>query len=256
MTRYALITGGSGGIGLALATLLAKDGYSLVLVARNKPKLATAATELKKLGPPEVLTVAEDLSDPKAADRIFKLLRSQKISPEVLINNAGFGDYGPFVATDRGKEQQMIAVNVAALTDLIKLLVPGMVAQGRGRILNVASTASFQPGPLMAVYFATKAYVLSFSNALSEELRGTGVTVTALCPGPTATGFGKRATDGQSRLFGRTMKASTVARLGYRAMLQGRPTVVTGATNRITSFSVRFFPRQLVARVVHRYLVP
>ena len=244
--QTALITGASSGIGADLARLFARDGYNLVLVARREAKL-------RELGVAATV-IAADLTDPAAPRRIAGELRAKSIDVDVLVNNAGVGLTGAFAETDLRKELEMIQVNIVALTELTKLLLPGMVARRRGRILNVASTAAFQPGPLMAVYYATKAYVLSFSEAIAEELRETGVTVTALCPGPTETGFADAANVGATRLFTMTRPATSadVARAGYEAMQRGRRVVIPGAKNKLLAQSVRVSPRRLVTTIVRK----
>ena len=197
----ALITGASSGIGLELANLFARDGNDLVLVARSEGKLRQIASRLEGEFGIATRVLAADLAKPHAAQELVMTLNVHKVTIDALVNNAGFGLAGPFVATDLDKELEMIQVNIVALTELTKLLLPGMVTRRSGRILNLASTAAFQPGPLMAVYYATKAYVLSFSEAIADELRDSGVTVTALCPGPTDTGFAAVASLESSRLF-------------------------------------------------------
>ena len=242
----AIVTGASSGIGLELARLLAADGHQVVLVARSKDRLARLAEEL-----PASRSLILDLSDPAAPGK----LAAEVPSADILVNNAGVGMFGPFAAADLGRTTAMIQLNIAALTELTHRYLPGMLERGTGRILNVASTAAFQPGPLMAVYYATKAYVLSFSEAVSEELRGTGVTVTALCPGPTASGFQAEAAMESSRLVaGRRLPSSAaVADVGYRAMLAGKPVAIVGIQNRLLAGSIRLTPRSVVRRVV-RYL--
>jgi short-subunit dehydrogenase len=244
--QTALITGASSGIGADLARLFARDGYELVLVARGEAKL-------RELGLPATI-IAADLTDPAAPQRIIDELRAKSIGVDVLVNNAGVGVAGPFVETDLQAELAMIQLNIVALTHLTKLLLPGMVARRRGRVLNVASTAAFQPGPLMAVYYATKAYVLSFSEAIAEELRDSGVTVTALCPGPTETGFAAAANMGGTRLFTMTRPADShaVAEAGYQAMKRGRRVVIPGLKNKLLAQSVRVSPRRLVATIVRK----
>ena len=244
--QTALITGASSGIGADLARLFARDGYELVLVARGEAKL-------RELGLPATI-IAADLTDPTAPQRIVDELGAKSIDIEVLVNNAGVGVAGAFFETDLQAELAMIQLNVVALTHLTKLLLPGMVARRRGHVLNVASTAAFQPGPLMAVYYATKAYVLSFSEAIAEELRDSGVTVTALCPGPTETGFAAAANMGGTRLFTMTRPADSraVAEAGYEAMKRGRRVVIPGLKNKLLAQSVRVSPRRLVATIVRK----
>ena len=217
-----------------------------MLVARGESKL-------RELGLPATI-IAADLTDPAAPQRIVDELRAKSIDVDVLINNAGIGLAGPFLETDLQKELEMIQLNVVALTHLTKLLLPGMVARHRGHVLNVASTAAFQPGPLMAVYYATKAYVLSFSEALADELRDTGVTVTALCPGPTATGFAAEAGMEESRLFklSKPMPSEKVARYGIRAMERGKRVAIPGIANKLLTQSIRVSPRRLVTTIVRK----
>ena len=238
----AIVTGASGGIGLELARLLAADGHDVVLVARGAERLEQVARELGG----SASVVVADLSTHEGVAAVIEAV------PEcdVLVNNAGFGHRGPFVASDAGMTDEMLAVNVRALTMLTHRYVPGMLDRGAGRVLNLASTAAFQPGPLMAVYFASKAYVLSFSEALAEELRGTGVTVTVLCPGPTESNFAAVA-----GMQGKTTlpTAAAVAAEGYRALLAGEVVRTTGVRNRVLAASVRVVPRSLVRRAVMRF---
>lgn len=251
----ALITGASSGIGLELARLFARDRIDLVLVARREAELQKLAEELASSHPIQVRVFAADLTDPAAPDHIFAALKNDGIVIDALVNNAGFGTYGPFVETDLQAELQMLKLNIVSLTHLTKLFAREMVARHRGRILNVASTASFQPGPLMAVYYASKAYVLSFTEALAEELRETGVTVTALCPGPTRTGFQGAAKMEKSRLVSGLLSmqdAETVARIGYRAMLRSSRIAIPGILNSLIVQSIRFTPRRLVTLIVHQ----
>lgn len=252
--RTALITGASGGIGLEFARLFAADKWDVALVARTEPKLRALAAQLEKEHGITAHVVAADLARAGAPVEIVTTLTGRGIAIEALVNNAGFGSSGEFVAADLTAELEMIQVNVTALTHLTKLVLPAMVERKRGAILNVASTASFQPGPLMAVYYATKAYVLSFSEAIADELRDTGVTVTALCPGPTATGFASTANVEASRLFNMTRPAlsSDVARAGYDAMKRGTRVVVPGMKNKLLAQSVRISPRRLVTAIVRR----
>jgi len=244
----ALITGASSGIGLDLAHLFAQDGHDVVLVARSEDKLRELATELERKHKIAAHVIVADLTRPDAPQHIFE--RAPAI--DILVNNAGFGTSGKFADADLRTELEMIQVNVTALTHLTKLFLGPMLQRGHGRILNVASTAAFQPGPLMAVYYATKAYVLSFSEAIAEELRGTGVTVTVLCPGPTATGFQKNANLGSETLLKvmRPVSSMSVARAGYHALMRGQRVVIPGLKNKIGVQSIRMTPRALATRVV------
>ena len=249
----ALITGASGGIGLDLARLFAADHYRLVLIARNEQKLAAIADELRSGHGIEAIVLPIDLTDAGAPDEIAHLLHDQHIEVDVLVNNAGFGSHGPFAEADGTEQMHMLQVNVVALTHLTHLFLPGMIERKWGRVLNVASVAAFQPGPLMAVYYATKAFVLSFSEAIASELQGSGVTVTALCPGPTLTGFHIRAGVEQTPLFRKnTMDSTLVARLGYKAMNQGKVVRVTGIKNKLMLFGARFAPRALIRKIVKK----
>jgi short-subunit dehydrogenase len=251
-SQTVLITGASSGIGLSFAELFAQKGYSLVLTARNEAKLMETAAQLQTKYNVSVKTLAQDLSLPQAPSLLVNELDKQNITIDILINNAGFAAYGPFTETKWEEEQDMIQVNITALTELTKRLLPGMVSRNRGRILNVASTAAFQPGPLMAIYYATKAYVLSFSEALSYELRQTNITVTALAPGATATNFESRANLGESRLFkSGTMTADEVARSGYNALMAGKRLVIPGTKNKLLASAIRFLPRKTVLKIVH-----
>jgi uncharacterized protein len=242
----ALITGASSGIGLELARLFVADGHEVVLAARSRSKLEELATELG----PAATVVEADLATPGAAAGLVAAV------PEIeyLVNNAGVGDFGPFAEADPAKTVGMIQLNVVALTELCRAYLPQMLGRGSGRVMNVASTAAFQPGPLMAVYYATKAYVLSFSEAIAEETRGSGVTVTALCPGPTESGFQSGAAMESSRLVsGRKLPtAAAVAASGYTKLMAGDPVHVTGLRNKVLASSIRFTPRPIVRRMVHR----
>lgn len=246
-----LITGGSSGIGRELARLFAADGVPLVLVARGTAELARAAAELTRTHRVDVTTIAADLSVPSEIERLVERIRAGGIEVAILVNNAGFGSGGPFARSGLADDLGMIAVNVSAVTHLTRLLLPAMLERGHGRILNVGSTAGFQPGPFMAVYYATKAYLLSFSEALAEELAGTGVTVTTLCPGPTDTGFAKRAGILTTRLFrsATLMSPADVARAGHAGVLRGDRLVVPGLVNKVVSQAGRVVPRRLLARV-------
>jgi short-subunit dehydrogenase len=250
--RTALITGASSGIGEELAGLFAGDGFDLVLVARTEHKLHELGRSLAGAHGIHHTVVAADLSDPTSPAPLVAQLEADGIHIDALVNNAGFATYGRFVDSDLEGELRMLQVNVVALTHLTWLLLPEMVARRSGRILNVASTAAFMPGPLMAVYYASKAYVLSFSEALADELRGSGVSVTALCPGPTRTGFQARARMEDSKLVrGRQlMDAATVARAGYAGLIAGDTVVIPGMMNRVQAFLPRLLPRAVVRRAV------
>lgn len=254
----ALVTGASSGIGRALAIELAADGHDVVLVARTQERLEGLATELTNAHGVRAAVVPLDLTVATAPDALVDAMGEAASRLDVLVNNAGFGTFGPFAETPDAETTAMLQLNVTALTRLTRLFLPGMQARGSGRVLNVASTAAFQPGPLMAVYYASKAYVLSFSGALSEELRGSGVTVTALCPGPTRTEFHARADMEASGLLraGSIMSAEKVARIGYRAARRGKRVVIPGLLNRLVAFAQRFFPRGFVARAVRWVQAP
>jgi short-subunit dehydrogenase len=245
-----LVTGATSGIGHALAKRFARDGHHLVLVARSRERLEQVGRELGGPAGRAPKLIPKDLSRPGAAEEIFDELRRASIPIGVLVNCAGFGAYGPFVETDLAAEREMMQLNMVALTELTKLAVREMIRRGEGRVLNVASTAAFQPGPRMAVYYASKAYVLSFSEALANELAGTGVTVTALCPGPTRTGFGGRAKMEGARLFrAGVMDAAAVAEAGYRGLEKGKTVIVPGLRNRLIALAARLGPRRLVVAV-------
>ena len=250
-----LITGASSGIGLELAKCFAADGARLVLVARNTPALEALAAELRQKFSLEVRVLTADLGQPETPARIFSELKSAGATVDVLVNNAGFGTHGDFLETSLERQLEMVRVNVAALTHLTGLFLPDMIARRRGGVLNVASTSAFQPGPRMAVYYATKAFVLSFSEAVAEETCGTGVTVTALCPGPTKTNFGKVANFRGSENFLRgAMTAEAVAADGHAAFRRGRVVVISGFPNRTLAFLVRFLPRIVVRKIVNRII--
>jgi short-subunit dehydrogenase len=251
--KTALITGASFGIGMEFARIFAREGYNLVLVARTGDKLRQLASEFEKAHGIRSLILATDLTDPGAPAYVLDQATRAGIEVNVLVNNAGFGQYGLFAENDLEECLRQIQLNVTALTHLTRLFLPVMIACKGGAILNVASTAAFQPGPLMAVYFATKAYVLHFSEALSNELHGTGVTVTCLCPGATATEFHKRANATTMKLlkFG-SMDAHTVAEDGYRAMIAGKPVVISGFKNWLLAQSIRFSPRSVVTAIARK----
>ena len=251
--KTALITGASSGIGLELAHLFAQDGYRLVLVARNRAALRELGDELQSRYNVTVRISPKDLAHPASPLELYQELQEAGIVLDVLVNNAGFGAAGAFLQTDWNNEAEMLQVNIVALTHLTKLFLPQIRAR-EGKVMNVASTAAFQPGPFMAVYYASKAYVLSFTEALAEELRGTNVTVTCLCPGPVKTNFQKRA-----YLTGTAMMNSPllvdvreVARAAYDGLQQGKRLVIPGWKNRMGVALLRISPREMVTRVVRK----
>lgn len=254
--RLALITGASGGLGEEMARQLAARGVNLMLVARSEDKLQALSRELRTTQGVDVHVLALDLTDPGAPAEIGRECQFRGLQVDFLINNAGFADFGEFHTRELSTQLDMINLNITALTELTHRFLPGMVERHLGRVMNVASTAAFLPGPLMAVYYASKAYVLSFSEALHEELRGTGVQVTALCPGPVETGFQARAQmEGSKLLSGpgrnlRVMSASDVARQGIEAMLRGDAVCIPGVMNKAQTFLPRLLPRKLVPGIV------
>lgn len=252
MNEIAIVTGASSGIGKELAKLLAADGYDPVLIARNRKKLEELKDELEKTHKIKARILPKDLSEPAAAREIHNELKNEKVS--ILVNNAGFGDHDYFHAAEWEKLQNMMQVNMHALTELTYLFLPAMLERKNGKILNLSSTAAFQPGPKMAVYYATKAYVQSFSEAVANELRDTGVTMTALCPGPTKSGFQSAAGQDGIRLFSisKMDSAENVARFGYRAMMRGEVIAVPGLMNKIGVSAVRFIPRKAVSNMVRK----
>jgi len=247
MPKTALITGASSGIGLELAKLFARDKIDLVLVARSAEKLNEIAHDLSAQYGITATVIVSDLSQPDAATELFRETQTRRLTIDYLVNNAGFGILDKFLNTDLNRELDMIQLHVATTTTLTKFYAAEMAAQGGGRILNVASTAAFQPGPWMAVYYATKAYILSYSEAANEALKGSGVTVTCLCPGPTPTNFQVRAKNRKKGIL-RHVKTSVeyVARRGYTAMHRGKPLVIPGILNQIGVFAVRLLPRSVV----------
>jgi uncharacterized protein len=251
--KTALITGASFGIGLELARIFARENHNLVLVARSADKLRQLASELEKAHGTRSLILAVDLTEPGASTYVLDQTARADVVVDVLVNNAGFGQHGLFAESDLEECLRQIQLNVTTLTHLTRLYLPQMVERRSGKILNVASTAAFQPGPLMAVYYATKVYVLHFSEAIANELKDSGVTVTCLCPGVTTTEFHKRANMMNSRLlqFG-AMTARTVAEDGYRALMSGKPVAISGFKNWLLAQSVRFSPRQMVTAVARK----
>ena len=246
----ALITGASSGIGLELSKVFARNKHRLILVARTESKLNELAEELRKSGV-EVLVLAKDLSNSETAKEIFEWCNQKNIEVDYLVNNAGFGDFGFFHESSWGRQEQMINLNITSLTCLTHLFLPAMVKRGTGRIMNVASTAAFQPGPLMSVYYASKAYVLHLTEALANELKGTGVTITALCPGATESGFQSAAAMEESKLVrGKKLPSSlSVAQYGYTAMMKGKTVAVHGFLNALMATGYRFLPRKWIVQV-------
>lgn len=246
--KAALITGASSGIGYELSTLFARDGYNLVLVARDEERLKQIADKLKKNFGIAIKTILKDLSAAKSPKEIFDELQQESIQIDILVNNAGVGSFGHFSETDLIKELRLIQINLVSLTHLTKLFLPEMLKHGYGKILNVGSVGSFMPNTLSAVYGATKAYVLSFSEAIAEELQGTGITVTVLCPSTTKTNFHKRAQVEDIKYEG--MDPKIVAEIGYRSLLKGKRIVIPGIFNKLRIFLIRFMPRNLIAKIV------
>jgi short-subunit dehydrogenase len=250
MAETALITGASSGLGLQYARLFAADKKDLVVVARRKERLEALAGELSAARGVAVHVIAEDLADPAAPGRIADRVKARGLAIEYLVNNAGFGTSGAFAESEPVKALDMLQVNVVALVALTRAFLPEMVRRGHGRVLNLGSTAGFQPGPFMAVYYASKAFVNSFTEALWYELKGTGVTATVSCPGATATEFSAVAGSDKSRLFSfGAMGSEEVAREGYQAMLKGKPLAVHGLKNKVLASSVRFSPRAIVREI-------
>lgn len=250
-----MITGGSSGIGLALARRFARAGYQLVLVARDAQRLDEQALSLGMQVQVPIIAIAKDLSLPSSPQELIDDLESRDIQLSVLVNNAGVGSFGLFSESELAGQLSLMSLNMGALCALTRLVLPGMIARRYGRILNVASTAAFQPGPLMAVYFASKAFVLSFSEALANELSGSGVTVTCLCPGATESNFSARAGINLSASFhGLTMDCDTVAQAGFAACMNGRRLVIPGLMNRLLSSLVRVVPRRLATAVTRSLL--
>lgn len=252
MTNTALITGASSGIGLELARVFAFNKMNVVLVARSENKLNELAKELSIQYQIKVKVIAADLSNMNEVQHVYDVCKNENVQIDFLVNNAGFGDFGFFHESDWNKTEQMIDVNIKALTKLCRLFIPGMVQRKSGKILNLASTAAFQPGPTMAVYYATKAYVLHFTEAIQNELQKTGVIVTALCPGPTKSGFMETASLQESKLFKeRKLSTSTeVATFGFNAMMKGKTVAIHGTMNTFMAMGYRFLPRKWIVKFV------
>ncbi|MFQ6609412.1 MAG: SDR family NAD(P)-dependent oxidoreductase [Fidelibacterota bacterium] len=252
MNKFAIITGASSGIGFELAHICAREGFDLLLTARRENLLSSLQEDIEKKYGVSVDVFPLDFSLKDSPLKVFEFASKRGRNIDVLINNAGFGQFGYFKDTQWEIEDQMIRLNISALVHLTKLVLPKMLDQRSGRIMNVSSTAAFQPGPLMSVYYATKAFVESFTEAISEECSGTGVTITSLCPGPTISGFQEAAGIEHIRLFkGRGIPSSKlVAEYGFKAMMTGKRVAIYGWMNRVMTFSVRFTPRRLLTKVV------
>lgn len=248
---YTLLTGASSGIGFELAWVFARHQRNLILVARSEGPMQELKSNLQRQFQIDVQVVPFDLAQSGSAHKLYDLIQKQNWKVDCLVNNAGFGDHGLFVQADPQKITDMIQVNVTSLTELTRFFLPAMLQNKFGQILNVASTAAFQPGPLMSEYYATKAYVLHFSEGLAEELHGSGVTVTALCPGPTQSNFQKAANLQGADLFEKMKVPSSkvVAEYGYKAMQQGKIVAVQGVLNTILSSSVGFIPRAIARKM-------
>ena len=256
MNKTALITGASGGLGKEFARIHASKGDNLILIARSKDRLEALKFELEKQFSISVVIIVKDLSDQYAPKAVYDAVKNLNIRVDYLINNAGFGDYGLFAETNWEKQLEMINLNITCLTYLTRLFLPDMLQNKYGKILNIASTAAFQPGPTMSVYFATKAFVLSFSEAIANELKGTGVTVTALCPGATDTGFKAASALDDSNLFKGNQIATSkeVAEFGYSKMMEGKTVAIHGVVNNLLAQSVRFAPRNIVTSLARMKL--
>lgn len=253
MSKTALITGASGGIGYQFSCIHAEHGDNLVLVARSKDKLDKFKKEFEDKFKIQVYTIGKDLSLPDAAREVYDELKKCNITIDYLINNAGIGDICLFAESDWNKQAKMINLNVTALSQFTWLFLPDMIKRNNGKILNVASTASFQPGPTMSVYFATKAYVLSFSEAIGSEVINNGITVTALCPGSTESGFHLVAMDGREERRKRILpSARRVAEYGYNAMMKGKSVAIPGLKNKFLASAVRFVPRSVVVKLARK----
>lgn len=254
MNRTAIVTGAASGLGFEFSNLLAKDSCDLILIDINESKLKEAKQKIEEIHPIRVSILICDLCKPKIAEYIYEQVKDKKI--DVLINNAGYGLYGFFSETNWEIEESMINLHVLTLTHLTKLIIKDMVRNGSGKILNVSSMAAFQPGPLMSVYYATKAYILSFSEALANEVKGTGVTVTVLCPGQTKTNFENIAAKNSNSKVGSINRFTSdpvkVALYGYHAMQAGRSAAVPGIVNKFIVLLVRIIPRLITVRLIRK----
>lgn len=254
MKETALITGASSGIGLELARVFAREGYDLLITARRENKLLKLSDELESTYQIRVSCFVTDLSAPESPKELYDFAASGGLNITILINNAGIGDYGFFHESDWDKTASMIDLNMRALTHLTRLFLPDLISKKRAYVMNVASTAAFQPGPLMSVYYASKHYVLAFSEAIANELGHTGVTVTTLCPGPTESEFQEKASMQKSKLFDRFPVASSkeVAEYGYSAMKKGKRVAIYGVQNKLTPFITGLLPRNFITSAVRK----
>ncbi len=250
---YTLVTGASSGIGYELALLFAKNGHNLILVARQKSKILNLAAELKKKYTVDIAVISIDLSQANCAVEIFRQVQLKALHVNYLVNNAGFYIKGAFSETSWEKEQELIYLQCLNHTHLIKLFLPAILKQGKGGILNVCSTGSFTPGPFNAIYCAAKSFMLSFSEALAEEVAGSGVTITALCPGGTKTSF-QDFSNRKRSFFNPIMDASIVAKAGFHALMKGKNVVIPGISNKIQVFIIRFLPRFLVRKLAGKFI--
>ncbi len=248
--KTVLITGASGGIGKEFAQIFAENKYNLILIARSKEKLNDIAKELESQYQIKVTIIAQDLSKPNTALKVYNEIKEKKIIVDILINNAGFGDFGTFVDEDLDTITEMINLNITTLTEMTSLFVTEMKKRNSGKILNIASTAAFQPLPNFAVYAATKAYVLHFTEALHYELKNTNIGVSVLCPGPTSTGFAKRANAETSNILKNGMNVKKVAKIGYKGLMKNKITIIPGFKNKFTSLSRTTPSRNLLVKIV------
>ncbi len=250
MSKVALITGGASGIGFEFAKIVAADGYNLLLIDINENGLKEACDSLTSEFEVEANYLFEDLSKTQAAANVHSFINQKNLAIHIIFNNAGFGNFGYFKETSLEKDNAMLNVHMITTTNLIKLLLPQMIKRGEGRILNNASVAAFVPGPLMSTYHASKAYLLYLSLALNDELKGTGITVTTLCPGMTRTGFQKANGNETPDIKFNIATAKDVAKYGYKMMMKGKPVAIPGFFNKLSAFLPRFLPRKRVASMV------
>lgn len=248
-SKTVLITGASSGIGKQLSKFFAKDNYNLILTARNEKKLDDIAEKLRKSYNSQITIIKKDLSKTDSAEELYKEIKSRNLKIDILINNAGFGKSGPFCSKDNETYSEMIRLNILSLTILTNLALKDMIKNGSGKILNVASTGAYVPGPYTAVYYATKAYVLSFTEAISNEIKNTGINISVLCPGPTLSGFAERAGRENSKI---AMNSESVARIAYKGLLKNKKLIIPGFTNKVAVFFSKLLPGKLTAGFISR----